>query len=48
VVEDPFVDTGRLLPGESSVIVLTTPGTVTATDAENPDAALEIEVRPGS
>ncbi len=46
LIADPYVDTGLLLPGERSVIVLTTPGTVSATDSENPAATLTIEVRP--
>jgi hypothetical protein len=46
LIDDPYVDTGLLLPGESSVIVLTTPGAVEATDSENPDAMLTIEVGP--
>jgi plastocyanin len=48
VIDDPVVDTGPLLPGESSVIVLTTSGTVQARDAEHPEATLDIEVTPAS
>lgn len=46
LIEEPYVDTGLLLSGESSVIVLTTTGTVTADDSENPGATLNIEVTP--
>ncbi|HUW02990.1 MAG TPA: cupredoxin domain-containing protein [Acidimicrobiales bacterium] len=48
VIDDPIIDTGPLFPGESSVIVLTTPGTVQAHDAERPEATLDIEVTPAS
>lgn len=43
-IEDPFVDTGELFPGEETTIVLTTEGTAEAVDDENPEAALTIEV----
>lgn len=42
--DDQRFDTGRLLPGEATTLVLVEPGTYTFHDAEDPDRTAELRV----
>lgn len=42
--DDPFLDTGEILPGGETVVVLTTVGTVEIGDEANDDAKLVVTV----
>ena len=46
--DDHSFDTGRLLPGEETTLVLTEPGTHPFHDTEAPDHTGELQVRPQS